>query len=133
VGFDLNRQHPIFPRSLFGGEIYIPINRLVDEMLWPTSCNGKFVHCIEPFKMSNPHYNLWEVGWLLETTINPPLDVLNMDKSIIFCMVKSKQKKYEVTTGNFLACTCLDFVKMISSLLGRWRKWVPYKHMYYVL
>jgi hypothetical protein len=49
--FVLNRQQPIFLRSLFRGENPIPINRLVDEMSWPTSCNGKVVHCIVPFKM----------------------------------------------------------------------------------
>jgi hypothetical protein len=27
----------------------------------------------------------------------------------------------------------LDFVAMIFSSLGQWRKWVPCKHMYYVL
>jgi hypothetical protein len=70
----------------------MPINRLMDEMSWPTSHNGKVVHRIMPFKMSNPHYNLCEASQFLETIINPPLEVLNMDKSIIFCLVKSKQK-----------------------------------------
>jgi hypothetical protein len=57
TGFVLNRRQPIFPRSLFGGESSIPLNRLVDEMSWSTSCNGKAVCCTLPFKMSNLHYN----------------------------------------------------------------------------
>jgi hypothetical protein len=57
AGFVLNRQQPIFLQSLFGGEGSIPINRLVDEMLWPTSRNGKVVRHTLPFKMSNLHYN----------------------------------------------------------------------------
>jgi hypothetical protein len=48
---------------------------LVDEMLWSTSRNGKVVHCTVPFKMSNLHYNPWEVSGLLEATVNPPLEV----------------------------------------------------------
>ncbi len=44
-------------------------------MAWPTSRNGKVVHCIIPFKMSNLHYNRWEVGRLFEMIINPPLEV----------------------------------------------------------
>jgi len=35
--FVLNKQQLMFPQSLFGGESSIPINRLVDEMSWPTS------------------------------------------------------------------------------------------------
>jgi hypothetical protein len=57
MGFVLNKQQPIFPRSLFGGEGSIPINRPLDEMSWPTSQNGKVVHHTLPFKMSNLHYN----------------------------------------------------------------------------
>jgi hypothetical protein len=41
-------------------------------MLWPTTRNGKVVCQIMPFKMSNLHYNWWEVGQLLEEIINPP-------------------------------------------------------------
>jgi hypothetical protein len=35
--------------------------------------------------------------------------------------------------GNFLTCTCLYFVIMISSSLGWWGKRVPCKHMYFEL
>jgi hypothetical protein len=55
--FVLNKQQLMFPQSLFGGESSIPINRLVDEMSWPTSHNGKVIHHMMPFKMSNLHYN----------------------------------------------------------------------------
>jgi hypothetical protein len=107
----------------------------VDEMLWPTSCNVKAIYWIIPFKMSNLHYNQWEAGQLLEVIINPPLEVslLDMDKFIRLYLAKIQTKKYEVTIGNFPACICLDFVVTISNLLGQRGKWVPCKHMYYVL
>jgi hypothetical protein len=73
--FVLNRWQSIFLRSLFGGKSSILINRPMNEMSWPTSCNGKVVCRIVPFKMLNLHYNRWEVGWFLEMTINPPLEV----------------------------------------------------------
>jgi hypothetical protein len=62
-------------QSLFKKENSIPINRLVHEMSWPTSCNGKAIHRMVPFKMSNLHYNWWEVSRLLEVSISPPLEV----------------------------------------------------------
>jgi hypothetical protein len=85
--------------------------------------------------MSNLHYNQWEAGQLLEVIINPPLEVslLDMDKFIRLYLAKIQTKKYEVTIGNFPACICLDFVVTISNLLGQRGKWVPCKHMYYVL
>jgi hypothetical protein len=75
VGFVLNKQRSIFPQSLFGGESSIPINRLVDEMSWPTSPNGKVVCRRVPFKMSNLHYNRWEAFNFLKANINPSLEV----------------------------------------------------------
>ncbi len=57
VRFVLNKQQPIYLRSLFKGENFMPINRPMDEMLWPTSRNGKAVCWIMPFKMLNLHYN----------------------------------------------------------------------------
>jgi hypothetical protein len=65
----------IFFLSLFGREISILINKLVNEMLWPTTHNGKAICQTMPFKMSNLHYNWWEVGQILEAIINPPLEV----------------------------------------------------------
>jgi hypothetical protein len=57
-----------------------------------------------------------------------------MDKSIRLYLAKNLNKKqYEVTIRNFPTCTCLDFVAMMFSLLGWQGKWVPCKHMYYVL
>jgi len=42
-----------------------------------------------------------------------------------------KKKQYEVIIRNFPACTYLNFVTMMSNLLGWQGKWVPCKHMYY--
>jgi len=73
--FVLNKQHLMFPQSLFERKNSIPINRPLDEMSWPTSHNCKAIHRTVPFKMLNLHYNHWEVGQLLKATINPPLEV----------------------------------------------------------
>jgi hypothetical protein len=122
--------------NLFVGENSIFINRSLDEMLWPTSYNGKDVHRTMLFKMSNLHYNQWEVGRLLEVTVNPPFEGSPLGYGwiykILFSQIPNKIQ-YEVTIGNFLACTCLDFITMMSSSLGWWKKWVPCKHVYYVL
>jgi len=52
-----------------------------------------------------------------------------MDEYIRFCLVK-------IQTKNVMKLSiyiCLDFVAMISNSLGQQGKWVPCKHMYYVL
>jgi hypothetical protein len=111
----------MFFRSLFKRENSIPINRLVDEMLWLTSCNGKAIHCTVPFKMSHLHYNWWEISQLFETTINPPLEVPRPRYGRIYKILfgqNPNKKQFEITIGNFLACTSLDFVAMMFSLLG---------------
>jgi hypothetical protein len=126
----------MFLWSLFRKENSIPINRLMDEMLWPTSHNGKAICCMVPFKVSNLHYNWWEASWLLEVIINPPLEVPLPRYGRIYKILPSQnpnKKQYEITIGNFLACTCLDFVAMMFNSLHWQGKWVHYKHMYYVL
>jgi len=62
----------------------------MDEMSWPTSCNGKVVRHIVPFKISNLHYNWWEAGQLLEVIVNPPLEVptLNTNEFMRFYLAK---------------------------------------------
>jgi hypothetical protein len=132
----LNNWQLMFLQSRFKNENSIPINRPMHEMSWPTSHNGKAIHSMVPFKMLNLYYNRWGTSRLLETILSPPLEVpppiYGWIYKILFGQNPNK-KQYEIIIGNFLACTCLDFVTMMSSLLG-WRgKWVPYKHMYYVL
>jgi len=41
-------------------------------------------------------------------------------------------KEYDVTIGNFLACTCFDFVSMMARSLGKQGTWIPCKHIYYI-
>jgi len=122
VKFVLNKQQPIFPQSLFGKENSILINRLVDEMSWPTTHNGNVIHQIVPFKMSNLHYNQWEVGHrLFEAIVNPPLEVPLLRYGLIYKILFGQnlnKKQYEVTIGNFPTCTCLDFIIMISNSFG---------------
>jgi hypothetical protein len=80
----------------------------MDEMSWPTSRNGKVIHCTMPFKMSNLHYNWWEASRLFEKTINPPLQVPFLGYGKIYKILSSQnpnKKQYEIIIGNFLACT----------------------------
>jgi hypothetical protein len=81
----------------------------MDEMSWPTSCNGKVVCCTMPFNVWNIHYNWWEDNQLLEMIINPPLEVppprYGQIYKILFDQNPNK-KQYEVTIGNFPTCTC---------------------------
>jgi hypothetical protein len=87
----------------------------VDEMSWPTSCNGKVVHHTMLFNMSNLHYNWWETRQLLEAIINPPLEVPPNGYGWIYKILfgqNPNKKQYKVTIGNFIACTYLDFVTM---------------------
>jgi hypothetical protein len=119
--FVLNKRHVIFPQRLFGGESSILINRPMDNMLWPTSHNGKVFHHSMPFKMSNLHHNWWEAGWLFEATINPPLEVPLPRYGWIYNILSSQnlnKKQYEITIRNFPNCICLDFVIMMSNSLG---------------
>ncbi len=134
--FVLNRWQSIFLRSLFGGKSSILINRPMNEMSWPTSCNGKVVCHRMPFKMINLHYSLWGIGQFLEVIVNPPLEVPLPRYGWIYKILFSQnpnKKQYEITIRNFPACTCLDFVAMISNSSGWPKKWVPCKHMYCVL
>ena len=43
----------------------------------------------------------------------------------------SKQK-YNVIISAFPTCTCPDFKAMETAALGKHRKWVPCKHLYYI-
>jgi hypothetical protein len=133
--FWIDSSRSFLEAYLEGGGKSILINRLVDEMLWPTSHNAKVVRHIVPFKLSNLHYNWSKAGWLLEAIVNPPLEVPPPRYGWIYKILfdqNPNKKQYEATIGNFLGCTSLDFVAMTSNLLGWWGKWVPYKHMYYV-
>jgi hypothetical protein len=57
VGFVINNEQTILPWSMFTRENSIPINRLIDVMLWPKTQNGKPIWCTHPFTMSKLHYN----------------------------------------------------------------------------
>ncbi len=94
------------------------------------------VQCTLQFTMSKQQYNQWEASWLLAATFQLPLHVLTPRYGQIYKILCGKvvnKMKYEIIIGNFPTCTCMDFVIMISSSLGKWGKWLPSKHMYYVL
>ncbi len=69
-------------------------------------------------------------------TFQPPLKVHALGYGQIYkvlCGKVSNKKQYEVTIRNFLAYNCMDFVTMVSSSLRKQGKWVPCKHIDYVL
>ena len=46
----------------------------------------------------------------------------------------AKQQPYEVTIGDFQACTCIDFISMKASALGNGKKkWIYCKYLYFIL
>jgi len=90
VIFFLKTWWLIFFQSLFKGERSILINRLVDEMLWPTTCISKAVCQTIPFKMSNLHCNWWEASWLLEANVNPLLKVPSLGYGQIYKILSSQ-------------------------------------------
>jgi hypothetical protein len=56
------------------------------------------------------------------TTFYPPLDVHVLEYGWIYknlCGEAINNMQHEMTIGNFLACTCMDFITMISSSLGK--------------
>jgi len=72
--------------------------------------------------MLKQHYQGWEANGLLVTTFHPPLEVLVLGYGWIYkilCGKTSNKIQYEVTIGNFSVCTCMDFVIIILSSLGK--------------
>jgi hypothetical protein len=46
----------------------------------------------------------------------------------------AKQQLYEVTIGDFPACTCIDFISMKTNALGNGKKkWICCKFLYFIL
>ncbi len=131
-----NKWYPINPQSPFGGESSIPIYWPMNAMSWPTRWNGKAIWRTLPFIMSKQHYNSWKARQLLVVTFKPPSEVPTFIFWWIYkilCGETSNNRQYEVTIVNFPTCTYMDFVTMNSSSMGKQGKWVPCKHMYYVL
>jgi hypothetical protein len=50
--------------------------------------------------------------------------------STIGCMLHGNV--YDVTIGCYAACTCIDFVYMLSSFTGKKGNYVPCKHLYFI-
>ena len=79
------------------------------------------------------HKNKWESIGLMDgyyvvgvTTIPYP------GFGLLFNIISEDDIKYRVTIANKPHCTCPNFTKMSSQSLGKKRKWVYCKHLYYV-
>lgn len=86
-------------------------------MSWPTT---HFKH-IMPSKMSKQHYNGWEIGYLLELVVNPPLEDPMFGCGQIYKIMfgeSPNNRHYEVTIGKLRTYIRLNFVTMIASSLG---------------
>lgn len=51
---------------------------------------------------------------------------------VIINIVSKEDSIHRITIDDIPQCTCPDFTKMLSWALGRKRKWVYCKHLYYV-
>jgi hypothetical protein len=57
-----------------------------------------------------------------------------MDDWTTICLVLlQNRRQYEATIKKNWTCICLGFVNVVANLFDQWRKWVPYKHLYYEL
>ena len=50
---------------------------------------------------------------------------------VIINIVCKEDNCYYVTIGNTPQCTCMDFIKLSSMVLGKQGKWMYCKHLYY--
>jgi hypothetical protein len=102
----------------------------------PTSCDGRsFRYVPEP---SPEHYAKMEKAKSIECTVLRYVKVPAPRYGIVYSVHTprsvAKQQLYEVTIGDFPACTCIDFISMKATALGNGRKkWTCYKHLYFIL
>jgi hypothetical protein len=56
-----------------------------------------------------------------------PIEVLALKYGQIYNFLSNIQKtnkQYNVTIGNYIGCSCISFVTMMATSLGKWAKWV---------
>jgi hypothetical protein len=106
---------------------------LVDVACWPMTCGGKKVKWPSKLNLTQQHTNNWEARKLfLPCTMFLLIDVLPLEYGWIYDVL-SNEKHYHVTMGNYLSCSCLNFVTMATHSLGGHGAWVQCKHIYHVL
>ena len=102
----------------------------------PTSRDNKpFRYVSEP---SPEHFSKLDKSKHIECTIVKFVKVAAPGYGIIYTIHTpgsvARQQLYEVTIGDFPACTCMDFISMKTSALGRGKKkWILCKHLYFIL
>ncbi len=126
----------VFLKPFFANESTTPCNWPTNLEAWPKTHNNKPIWWTTMLKLSMQQINRWEVGRTLEVVVFPPTKVLPPRCGHIYTINFSpppSTKQYEVTIGNFLNCTYVDFVQMMVGSLGGWGKWVHCKHLYFIL
>ncbi len=116
--FVLCEAHKCAPQTLFVNESTTFRNQLANLEAWPKTHNNKPIQQATMFKLSTQNTYRWEAGWTLEAVILPPIKVSPPRYYIINFGPLPSTKQYEVMIGNFLNCTCVDFIQMMASSLG---------------
>ncbi len=144
--FSFDHFHRSNVQSLFGSQSscssnsHVPIIvscpnlvRPPNVSCWPTTRGGKKVKWPLVLKLTQQHTNNWEVGiLLLQCTVFPVVDVPPPRYEQIYSIL-SDDKRYNVTIGNFLGCSCVYFMTMLVGSLGGPRTYVQCKHVYHIL
>ena len=98
----------------------------------PTSMFGKIIrHNLVASRVV--HIIKWESVGFLDNYYEVGVTAIPYPRfKVIINIISKEDIVYCVTIGDIHHCTCHDFTKMPSQALGKERKWVYYKHLYYV-
>jgi hypothetical protein len=102
----------------------------------PTVREGKSFRFVP--QPSPEHFARMDRAKNIECTIVKYLKVPSPGYGIVYTVHTpgsiSKQQLYEVTIGDYPACSCIDFISMKASALGNGKKkWICCKHLYFIL
>jgi hypothetical protein len=110
------------PQNLFGDGTSALVYKPLDLDAWPKSRNGRKIRHPDTFKLSILQKNKWEVGQTFEVTLLTPLNIPPSRYGWIYCLflgLPENYKQYEVTINDYLVCSCMDFISMMVSSLGK--------------
>jgi hypothetical protein len=136
-GFQLQQREAMSPRRRFRSIPNLPIPRSqfrvpADPETHPTQRHGKSVRR-STATASGDHRNKWESACLMDGTyITAVTAIPHPGFGAVINLVSKSDQTYVVSISSFPGCSCPDFKTMETTSLGRHRKWVPCKHLYYV-
>ena len=139
AGFGLQRRERLAPRDLFQTRpdfTTIPTSRPPPDQAHqhPTKRDGKSVRRSAP---TVDHDCKWETASSMNARVTLMREVPSPGIGRVYSLATSNSilmgRVYEVTVGLYPACNCPDFLAMESQSLGKRGKWIPCKHLYWVL